>query len=247
MVSSRRAGNGRLGSRPIAVAAGPHPAPGPPRPPGATWPAGVVRLRLDGAAEALLAVPPAEPPQPGEPQPRPLLVFFHGAGGSAGDALSAVREPAASRGALVLATTSAARTWDLIAGGLGRDVAVLDAALGEVFGALPVGRVAFGGFSDGGSYALSLGLANGDLADAVLAFSPGFLAPPGRSGRPRVWISHGADDRVLPVDRCGRRVSAELGAAGYDVAYDEFAGGHVVRPERVTAALDWWLTPPGAR
>jgi phospholipase/carboxylesterase len=107
--------------------------------------------------------------------------------------------------------------------------------------------VAFGGFSDGGSYALSLGLANGDLADAVLAFSPGFLAPPGRSGRPRVWISHGADDRVLPVDRCGRRVSAELGAAGYDVAYDEFAGGHVVRPERVTAALDWWLTPPGAR
>jgi phospholipase/carboxylesterase len=231
MVSSRRAGDGRLASRPDPGAPGPQPAPGVCRP------AGVVRLRLDGTAEALLAVPPAGP------EPRPLLVFFHGAGGAAGDALSAVQEPAASRGALVLATTSVARTWDLIAGGLGRDVAVLDAALEEVFGALPVGRVAFGGFSDGGSYALSLGLANGDLADAVLAFSPGFLAPPGRRGRPRVRISHGTDDRVLPVDRCGRRVSAELAAAGYDVAYDEFAGGHVIRPERVIAALDWWLAP----
>ena len=56
-------------------------------------------------------------------------------------------------------------------------------------------------------------------------------------------ISHGTADRVLPVDRCGRPVSRELRAAGYDVSYDEFQGGHVVRPDRVTAALDWWSPP----
>jgi phospholipase/carboxylesterase len=144
---------------------------------------------------------------------------------------------------LVLATSSIARTWDLVAGGLGRDVAVLDAALDQVFGAQPVSRVAIGGFSDGASYALSLGLANGDLLDGVLAFSPGFVAAPAHRGTPRVWISHGTGDRVLPVDRCGRRVSRELAAAGYGVTYEEFDGGHVVPPELVTTALDGWLGP----
>jgi phospholipase/carboxylesterase len=134
------------------------------------------------------------------------------------------------------------RTWDLLTGGLGRDVAVLDDALARVADGLAVSRVALGGFSDGASYALSLGLANGDLFEALLAFSPGFAAPPGHTGRPRIWISHGTADRVLPVERCGRRVSRDLAAAGYDVTYDEFDGGHVVTPGLVTAALDTWLT-----
>jgi phospholipase/carboxylesterase len=75
----------------------------------------------------------------------------------------------------------------------------------------------------------------------VLAFSPGFVAPPRQEGRPRVWISHGTQDRVLPVERCGRRVARQLAAAGYRPAYEEFDGGHVMTPELVTAALDWWL------
>ena len=143
----------------------------------------------------------------------------------------------------MLAPSSVAATWDLIAGGLGRDVAVLDAALEQVFARQPVERVAFGGFSDGASYALSLGLANGDLADAVLAFSPGFVAAPGVVGRPRIWISHGTGDRVLPIDRCGRRVVHDLTRGGHDVTYEEFDGGHVVTPELVTAALETWLGP----
>jgi phospholipase/carboxylesterase len=144
----------------------------------------------------------------------------------------------------VLAPTSVASTWDLIAGGLGRDVAVLDAALAQAFDRVPVDRVALSGFSDGGSYALSLGVANGDLAEVVLAFSPGFVAAPGRYGRPRFWISHGTEDRVLPVDRCGRRVSGDLAAEGYDVRYEEFTGGHVMTPDLVTAALGWWFAGP---
>jgi predicted esterase len=188
--------------------------------------------------EALLAVPPAEP------GPRPLLIFFHGAGGTAQQSVAAAAERAAEQGVLLLAPTSGASTWDLIAGDLGRDVAVLDAALGEVSERTAVSRVGVGGFSDGASYALSLGLANGDLFDAVLAFSPGFVAPPGQEGRPRIWISHGTHDRVLPVDRCGRRVAGSLSAAGYDVTYEEFDGGHVVTPGLVTAALGWWLDLP---
>lgn len=223
MHPSSRAADGRLDARPTVPTTG------------TAAPPGVSRLDLGPGAEVLLAVPP------GAPAPRPLLVFFHGAGGSAADSLALVGDEAAARGALVLAPTSAAATWDLIAGGLGRDVAVLDAALARVFADNPVSRVALAGFSDGGSYALSLGVANGDLAGDVLAFSPGFVASPGRYGRPRFWIGHGTDDRVLPVDRCGRRVSAELLADGYDVTYEEFAGGHVVPPALLDAGLDWWL------
>jgi phospholipase/carboxylesterase len=221
MSASSRAANGRLDARPSAEPAGPRPAPG------------VSALDLGPGAEVLLAAPPGDV--------RGLLVFCHGAGGSAANALRAVGDRAAAAGVAVLAPTSAASTWDLMAGGLGRDVAVLDAALTQVFERLPVDRVALGGFSDGASYALSLGVANGELAEAVLAFSPGFIAAPGRYGRPRFWISHGADDRVLPVARCGRRLAGDLKADGYTVTYEEFAGGHVITPGLVTAALGWWL------
>jgi phospholipase/carboxylesterase len=226
MGAPRPAVAGRLESRPSPEVQGP------------PLPAGVHPLDLGSGAEVLIAVPP------GEPVPRPLLVFFHGAGGTADQSLAAVGDLTGDRGVLLLAPTSVGSTWDLIAGGLGRDVAVLDAALDRVSERAAVSRVALAGFSDGASYALSLGLANGDLLDAVLAFSPGFLAPPGREGRPRIWISHGAHDRVLPVERCGRRISGDLAAAGYDVTYVEFDDGHVMPPELRAAALDWWLAPP---
>jgi phospholipase/carboxylesterase len=36
-------------------------------------------------------------------------------------------------------------------------------------------------------------------------------------------------------------VSRQLTAAGHDVTYVEFDGGHVVPPDLVSAALDQWL------
>jgi phospholipase/carboxylesterase len=202
---------------------------GPPLPPGRH------ELELGPGTTALLAVPR------GDIGPLPLLVFCHGAGGNAQGALQLVTSAASDAGVLVLATTSAAATWDLIAGGPGRDVAVLDAALEAVFSRAAVNRVAVGGFSDGASYALSVGLANGELVEAVLAFSPGFVSSSARLGHPRVRVSHGTEDRVLPIERCGRRVVRELQRDGYAVTYEEFPGGHVVPPGQVSAALAWWL------
>lgn len=175
-----------------------------------------------------------------------MLVFFHGAGGRGEQSLAMVEDVAARHRLLVLATTSSGSTWDLIRGGAGPDAAALDAALGEVLARCPVDRVAFAGFSDGASYALSLGLANGDLAPTILAFSPGFAAPPRQVGDPRVFISHGTADAVLPVERCGRRLARVLGDAGYTVRYEEFDGPHVVPPDLVDAAVEWWLGAPAA-
>lgn len=188
-----------------------------------------------GLPEHLLLVP--EGPTAGAP----LLVWFHGAGGQAARSVATVEAAAAGVGALVLLPSSTATTWDLLTGRLGPDAAALDIALEHVFSSYDVGRVAFAGFSDGASYALSLGLANGDLAEAVLAFAPGFVAPPEIVGRPRCWVAHGTQDAVLPVERCGRRVVALLRQEGYEVHYEEFSGGHVVRPGDLVASSRWWL------
>jgi predicted esterase len=145
------------------------------------------------------------------------------------------------RGLLLLAPASRAPTWDAILDDFGPDSALIDRALDTVFAAVPVdpSRVAVAGFSDGGSYALGLGLANGDLFPRVIAFSPGFVPPGPRNGRPAVFISHGDADRVLPVERTGRPVAQALRSEGYDVTYREFHGGHQVPPDVAREAVDW--------
>jgi phospholipase/carboxylesterase len=100
-------------------------------------------------------------------------------------------------------------------------------------------RVVVEGFSDGASYALSLGLVNGDLFSRVIAFSPGFVTSGSRRGRPRLFVSHGVEDRVLPIDLCSRRIVRDLRADDYDVRYTEFPGGHTVPGEIAREALRW--------
>lgn len=209
-------------------------SPRPPRAPGACPPApGLHPLAELGLPDHLLLVP--EGVGPGAP----LVVWFHGAGGHAAGSAPTVR--AATSDVLVLLPSSRDATWDLLTGRTGADVGPLDTALQHVLATCDVGRVAFAGFSDGASYALSLGLANGALAEAVLAFSPGFVAPPSLEGRPRCWVAHGTADTVLPVDRCGRRVVGLLEQQGCPVRYEEFDGGHVVRPDDLVEAVRWWL------
>ena len=175
------------------------------------------------------------------PDPSPFLVLLHGAGSSGAAVLEPLLAAAPELPAVVLAPDSRASTWDVIHGGYGPDVRALDATLAALFARIAVDpeRVVLGGFSDGASYALSLGVSNGDLFRRILAFSPGFVAPGGRAGRPAVFVTHGVHDRVLPIDRCSRRVVPALRAAGYDVRYEEFDGGHEVPPPLVREAFAW--------
>ena len=137
----------------------------------------------------------------------------------------------------------AARHGTLIQRGFGADVAFLDQALDDLFGVCGVDpeHVAIAGFSDGGSYALSLGLRNPDLFKNILAFSPGFVVPGESKLSSKIFISHGRQDQVLPIERCGRRVATELKEAGYDVEFREFSGGHVVPNEMLSAAIERFL------
>ena len=208
---------------------------------GQSWPSarpGVTVLAVTGRRETLLYVPGGYTAA----HPAPLAVMLHGAGGTAQHGLALLQPLADAAGLLLLAPSSRGPTWDVIRGGYGPDVAALDEALSQVFAAYHVdpARIALGGFSDGASYALSLGLMNGGLFTHILAFSPGFLAPLGREGMPRVFISHGMGDEVLPIDRCSRRLVPQLRADGYDLRYDEFDGPHMVPEQVARDALAWF-------
>lgn len=189
--------------------------------------------------DGLLYVPPSYHPE----QPAPLVVMLHGAGGNANHGLLPLQQAADSAGVILFAPDSRQATWDVLYGAFGPDVVVIDRALTHTFEhyAIDPRRVAAAGFSDGASYALSLGITNGDLFTHIIAFSPGFLAPAAQIGRPRIFISHGTRDTVLPIGSCSRRIVPQIDAAGYAVRYREFDGLHTVPPEIVAEALDWFF------
>src|SRR5262249_46426699 len=117
---------------------------------------GPLDLGNDGR-DGLIQVPSKMPDGP-----VPLLLFLHGATQSGAGMLRRIGSTADQAGIAVLAPDSRGTTWDAIRDRFGDDVAFLNRALEHVFERLPVdaARLAIGGFSDGASYALSLGLAN---------------------------------------------------------------------------------------
>lgn len=181
-------------------------------------------------------------------RPAPLVIMLHGAGGDARGGLAPFQNFADEAGLILLAIDSRKLTWDVIRGQYGPDVSFLDQALAQTFDryAIDPSHIAIEGFSDGASYALSLGIMNGDLFTHVIAFSPGFAKPISQHGTPRVFVSHGIQDSVLSIDFCSRRIVPLVQRAGYDVYYREFNGPHFVPVEIATEAIDWFTaTPPG--
>jgi predicted esterase len=197
---------------------------------------GLYEVVVGATLAALVHVPPAWTPG----TPAACAVMLHGSAGRPSQGLALLQPFAAERGVIVAAPPSTDYTWDRILGGFGPDVAVIAALLRWVFARFAVdpARLALGGFSDGASYALSLGLDHGELFPRLIALSPGFAAPQGPRGRPSIFIAHGTGDRVLPVQRCSRRVVPMLRGAGYEVRYEEFEGGHEIPPAVARTAAE---------
>jgi phospholipase/carboxylesterase len=215
-------GDGRLTARPHAAIAG-------------ALDSGPLGLG-SGGRDGVIQMPSVRPPGP-----MPLLLFLHGATQSGAGTLRRISAAADQAGVAVLAPDSRGPTWDAIRGGFGDDVAFLNRALEHVFTRLAVdpARVGIGGFSDGASYALSLGLANGDLFPRIVAFSPGFVISAEAHGRPRFFVSHGTADQILPIDQCSRIIVPRLRALRYDVTFREFDGRHELPPQVATEGLQW--------
>jgi phospholipase/carboxylesterase len=202
-------------------------------------PPGRNRLGIDGERDAVLFVPTGLD----EHAAVPLLVMFHGAGGFPEKVLPFIEEHAERDRFLILAPHSMYPTWDIVIGGHGPDLERLHLALAEVTSHYSIDRdhLALAGFSDGASYALSVGITNGDIASHVIAFSGGFMSIFTQEGAPKVFIAHGLVDEQLPIETSGRANATRLKAAGYDVQYVEFNGLHVIQPAIVSMAVEFFL------
>jgi predicted esterase len=175
-------------------------------------------------------------------QALPFAVMMHGSGGTSLRMEFTV--PLAEEYHVVLLLPNSRKlSWDAVVGPFGADATFLDSALAQAFSgcAIDPARVTLGGLSDGATYALALGLLNGDLFTQLVAFSPGFLKPVDRHGKPRVFVSHGTRDTVLNIDVGSRAIVRQLIDEGYDVTYREFDGGHEV-PDAIAREAFAWLS-----
>ena len=195
-------------------------------------PAGLYELQL--GRPTLLYVP--------EKPSGAFMLMLHGATQTPQRMLVRLKDAADALGVTIVAPKSAGITRDAIRGQFGTDVAFIDGALRAAFAQSNVDRkrIALAGFSDGATYALALGRANGDLFTHVIAFSPGFLIPIDRVGSPRIFISHGTRDPILPIDDASRPILRDLRRENLSVTFREFDGEHWIPPEVAHAAFEWF-------
>jgi phospholipase/carboxylesterase len=196
-------------------------------------------LKLGENRDGLLYVPRGYEPD----VPMPLMLMFHGAGGTA-LSVSYTFEIADDLGLIVLAPDSRDEaTWDMLLHGYGDDVEFIGAALKDTYARCSVDRkrMAIGGHSDGASYALSLGLGTGDTFGHILAFSPGVMQPAEVHGKPKIFISHGLSDSIMPIGITSRTFVPRLKKLGYDVTFREYEGRHGVPPAIVREGVEWYL------
>jgi phospholipase/carboxylesterase len=206
---------------------------------------GLHELGVGVGRDGLLFVPSTYKPT----EPLPLVVLLHGAGGDASAWFGSYDDRGEAGKIIMLAIDSRGPTWDAIfENAFGPDVRFIEQALKTTFAhcAIARNRITLAGFSDGASYALSLGTANGDLFDHVIAYSPGYMPSSNARGKPRIFVSHGTLDGILPIAGASRVIVPKLRSRGYQVEYVEFEGVHEV-PQQISDRALGWLAADYAR
>lgn len=178
--------------------------------------------------------------------PGRLIVLLHGAGGNAQSFIREFRREADDRGTVLLAVQSSGRTWAIRRPEDSEsDVVNIKAAIAGLSGATTVDlkRATVMGFSDGASYAISMGLAYPELFHAIVAFSPGYaFAPRELDTHQRIFIAHSRRDPILPAENT-RQMVKSLENAGFAPEVHWFNGGHEIDPQLKKLAFDFALAP----
>src|SRR5262245_34525573 len=173
----------------------------------------------------------------------PLLVMLHGAGSTALSVQYGL--PLADEfGVIILAPDSRdERTWDGVLRSWGPDVDFIGEALQQTVSRYRVNSAHMGvcGFSDGASYALGFGISYGDQFKHIISMSPGVMQPIAARGKPRIFLSHGTSDPIMPIDATSRVFVPKLKSLGYDVTYREYEGRHTPSPPIVREAFAWFV------
>jgi phospholipase/carboxylesterase len=210
-------------------------------------PTGLVPVER-GPARAVLLTPETIDPS----RRYPLVTVLHGAGRQDELLVRACRGEPERRQALFLVPRSVHPTWDLIASDERPDLDFLEWAYDLIYRRYPVDpeRQALLGYSDGASYALSVGLSNPGVFRAVMGWAAGFLAlDPGAAEpgarKPAVLLEYGTHDELFPFERVALPMRAALEELGYAVEFRVDEGGrHWPSGSFQSEALDWFFAEP---
>lgn len=175
-------------------------------------------------------------------KPVPLVLVMHGKNGAATDAMPWFKSYANEHKFLILSVPSRGSTWGYEAGGIGADAAFIDRCLDWVASRFPLdpARLGVAGYSDGASFALCMGLQNGDVFSHVMAFEAVSFTAPDARGKPKFFFSHGRMDEGTSLSNCLQMVK-QLKDLGYDVSLDVHPKGHIVADQGVRAAVAQFL------
>ncbi|HEU4995686.1 MAG TPA: hypothetical protein VFT29_12750 [Gemmatimonadaceae bacterium] len=196
------------------------------------------QITLDvGTRTALMYVPQGYDPT----HPAPVVLTLHGAGGNAQDPINVFKDLADQTGLILVSCKSLQPTWGGIFGDYSDDIPLFDQVMKMAFDMCNIdpARVGIEGFSDGASYALQVGRANGDLFHKVVSFSAGLLLFTTGIQKPKFFIAHGVADAIINVN-VGRSIANQL-ASVYEVTYHEHQGGHEI-PQAVAQDAVTFLT-----
>jgi predicted esterase len=174
--------------------------------------------------------------------PMPVVMWLHGLAGS-GEGSRSLFPLAEEFGFVVIAPESRGLTWGNEIPGFDDDVHFLGPAYRHVANLVDLDpeHVALAGVSDGAGYALSMGLAYGNVFNHLMVFAGGLMIPFRKQGKPRIFFAHGVNDSNMPIDLTARKFVPQLKADGYDVTYHEYPGGHRVPPAEIREAFKWFL------
>ena len=185
-----------------------------------------------------------------EPDRRyPLFTVLHGAGRQDEFLAKAYRAQPALRDALFFVPRSVAPTWDLIAGTERKDLDFFEYAYDLIYRRYPVDafQQVLIGYSDGASYALSVGLSNPNLFAAVIGWAAGFLVLDrntldAANAKPRIYLEYGTHDQLFNFEQVALPMRENLEQAGYDLTFSVDEGGrHLPSGSFHLEALDWYF------
>jgi predicted esterase len=171
-----------------------------------------------------------------------LLVMLHGAGSAGQQYIGTFQALADAHDFIILAPDSKQLTWDMLSTTkVGVDAARIGQAIEYVLqrASIDPERIWLAGHSDGASYALTIGTANGDRFRKLVVFAAGVYWTPQKVGRPPVRVVHGRFDPVFAFGDVQGEVVGPLERAGYPVTFAPHNGGHEIGSEAAEAAILW--------
>jgi len=182
---------------------------------------------------------------------KPLLVLYHGTGGSGSDMVNSFRDLAESHGFIIVAPDSRRSpggeyTWEVgtSPGEVTEDYTHTQNCIAEVDAIANVGfdpsyKMA-AGFSGGGSSAPYFATREAGFTHFAILHGGVFVGGLG-SNKIRGWLSTGDSDTTRTPDMM-RSYYYVLVAAGFtDLMLNFYSGGHSLLSDEISALIDWWL------